>query len=808
MNVCTIVAKNYVAFARVLATSLREQHPDSTLTVLVLDDYDGFIDPDAEPFELITPFEIGCEAFPEMADRYSVLELSTAVKPWLLETLLDRDGYDHAIYLDPDIQVVGSLDPIAEAAERHGVALTPHTLSPIPRDGRYPQEQSLLVAGAYNLGFIALGDRPAARELLEWWQHRLERDCVVDVANGLFVDQKWIDLVPGLWPGTHLLTDPGCNVAYWNYHERELGVSEDGGVTVNGSPGRFLHFSGYDPLRPRLLSKYQNRIELRDRPDIKQAADRYGNALLAADYETTTAWPYGISRLGIGSSGTDVPGVNVAGYLTAELGVGEVGRQVIRSLDAADVPVVPIPVLSGTNRELSRFEHSGSGGDLQPVNLLCVNADMLPEVAEQIGRDILEERRTIGFWWWETETFPRRWRPSLDLVDEVWVGSRFVADAVSLVTTKPVVHIPTPVTVPAATKPDRAGLKLPDGFLFLFVFDFNSVAKRKNPIGLVEAFKRAFPDERDGVTLIIKAINGDRHPLDQAALADAIGDRSDVLLIDHYLSADARDALVASCDCYVSLHRSEGFGLTIAEAMLLGKPVIATDYGGSCDIVHEETAFPVRWERTQVGEGAAPYAPDEFWAEPDSGHAAELMRLVVDDPEVAAMRAARGREHVLAGHSPEAAGLAMAERLRHVGASRNARTARATAPEAVELPDAELARAQTLDVIRASGAASRRPRALARRLTRLLTRGEAATRRESDEALWWSIEASSVVAAERLDEAVRTVQRQEKAILALERQLDLVRSDADELRAHVAELRIARRRSVPTENPDDARATP
>ncbi|HMS73537.1 MAG TPA: hypothetical protein PKB03_10940, partial [Baekduia sp.] len=174
MNVCTIVAKNYVAFARVLASSLREYHSDATLTVLMLDDYEGFIDPADEPFELLSYRNVTGLPFSEMADRYTILELSTAVKPWLLQTLLDRDGVDHAMYLDPDIQIVGELTEIRDLAVEHSIVLTPLMLSPIPRDGLYPQEQSILMAGAYNLGFIALGADEHGRSLLDWWKERLE----------------------------------------------------------------------------------------------------------------------------------------------------------------------------------------------------------------------------------------------------------------------------------------------------------------------------------------------------------------------------------------------------------------------------------------------------------------------------------------------------------------------------------------------------------------------------------------------------------------------------------------------------------
>jgi hypothetical protein len=275
VNVCTIVAKNYLAHARVLALSLREQHPDSQLTVLVLDDLAGYVEPADEPYRLWGPEDIDCEPFERMVSAYSVIELSTAVKPWLLRKLLTEQ--DHAVYLDPDIRVVSPLDEIRELAVEHGIVLTPHNLTPIPRDGRYPSEESILIAGAYNLGFIGLGRSDAATELLDWWSERLETDCVVDPASGRFVDQKWIDLVPGIWPATHLLRDPAYNIAYWNLHARQL-ENNGNGLTIEGRPVRFLHFSGYSPDRPDELSKHQDRIQLDERPDVRAICDEYGAA--------------------------------------------------------------------------------------------------------------------------------------------------------------------------------------------------------------------------------------------------------------------------------------------------------------------------------------------------------------------------------------------------------------------------------------------------------------------------------------------------------------------------------------------------
>jgi glycosyltransferase involved in cell wall biosynthesis/2-polyprenyl-3-methyl-5-hydroxy-6-metoxy-1,4-benzoquinol methylase len=740
VNVCTIVAKNYLAHARVLAQSLREQHPDSELTVLVLDDLDGYVDPAQEPYRLWGPADIDCEPFEQMVSAYSVIELSTAVKPWLLRKLLTEQ--DHAVYLDPDIRVVSPLDEIRTLAVEHGIVLTPHNLTPIPRDGRYPSEESILIAGAYNLGFIGLGRSEAATGLLDWWSERLATDCVVDPASGRFVDQKWIDLVPGIWPETHLLRDPAYNIAYWNMHARTLEVNGDARhPTIGGAPVRFLHFSGYNPDRPDELSKHQDRIRFSERPDIKAVCDLYGEALREQGFAETTTWPYGLAHRSAGKGeGIDgLDGVNVVGYLNAELGVGEVARQAIGALDAAGIAVVPVGVAAGIGREQHDFEHASHAHGPFGANLICVNADMLPTVAGQLGPEFFEDRRTIGWWWWESDALPEQWHGSFDLVDEVWAGSRFVAETLAKVSPVPVAHIPTPVTMRPGVAPDRGAVGLPEGFVFLFAFDYNSVVARKNPVGVIEAFRRAFPKPRKGVSLVIKSINGERHPQAVQQLQAAAGGRADILLRDEFLDPELRDVLLASCDCYVSLHRSEGFGFTLAEAMLLGKPVVGTAYSGSGDYLSDDTGFVVRHDLVPIGEGADPYPADGRWAEPDLDHAAGLLVRVVDDPQEADARAARGRAFIQEHHSAAAAGRAMAQRLARLAP---------TADEAVLDPprfnEAQEARTRTLEAVETPVApAVSSIGGIVARLARKVLRRTAERQEAINHALWWSIESQA-----------------------------------------------------------------
>ena len=772
MNICTIIAKNYVAHARVLAESFREHHPEETCYVLVIDDTEGYIDPSSEPFELVTPSQLDIDDYEHMAAIYDVLELSTAVKPWLLRYLLEERGLERVAYLDPDIRVYDRLDEIERLTGEHGLVLIPHITSPLPRDGKRPSEADILISGTYNLGFISLEHGDRTYGLLDWWSERLKTDCVVAPDAGYFVDQRWMDFVHGVMPEFYVLHDPAYNVAYWNLHGRDL-THHKGRYYVDGRPLRFFHFSGFDPDHRKRLSKHQTRIEIRRGSALARACNAYADELLAQGYRKAKNWPYsygvlpngvtldpGMHRLYRKGEGEGAPrqsiftpegadtfvawlnepapvggehgvtrylyeiysgrpdlrqefpnldgpdamrliewhrihgqvklpypvhpsaeqdgyetpdspvGVNVAGYFRAELGVGETARQVVEALERVDMPVATV----GLSASASRQEHEYETDTVRPtfpVNLICVNADMLPTFADQVGPGFFFDRYSIGLWWWETSEFPERFFRAFDPVDEVWVGSHFVADAISAVSPVPVVKVTMPVSMPEVEEFDRGDLGLPEGFVFLFVFDYHSVFERKNPLALVEAFGQAFP-EGSGASLVLKSINSEHHAEEHGRLIEAARGHRDIHVVDRYVTAAEKNAMFAACDCYVSLHRSEGFGNTLAEAMYLGKPVIATGYSGNMEFMTPQNSYPVDYTLRPVGEDAGPYPATGEWAEPDVGHAARLMRHVFEDRQEAGERGRRASEDLRRNHSAEAAGRAMAARIRRVRTRRGA----------------------------------------------------------------------------------------------------------------------------------------
>ncbi len=344
------------------------------------------------------------------------------------------------------------------------------------------------------------------------------------------------------------------------------------------------------------------------------------------------------------------PGVVVAGYFAAELGVGEGGRLTSRLIDAAEIPSTTVTWTATSSRQEHPFRgKSESVGDFD-TNIVAVNADRFPEFAQNMGQDFFSGRYTIGQWAWELEEFPRQFWPAFDFVDEVWTLSEFNRSSIAEVTDKPVHVVPLPILEPPVNPSiDRTMLGLPDRFTFLFCFDLFSILERKNPLGLIRAFRSAFrPNE--GPALVLKMINGDRRAADLERIRWEAHDRADIIVIDRYLRSEDQASMMALCDCYVSLHRSEGLGLTMAEAMVLGKPVIATGYSGNLDFMTEETAHLVPWKRGSVPEGCDPYPPGARWAEPDVEEAASLMRTVAGDPKAAAALGSRARETILREH--------------------------------------------------------------------------------------------------------------------------------------------------------------
>ena len=304
MNAATLVSRSRLAHARVLARSFLEHHPGGHLHVLVFDGQPD--DRGREPFELILPADLSLDRreFNRMAMIYSPLEFACALKPSVLAYLLDL-GEDVAAYLDSDIEVFASLEEVVPLAREHGLVLTPHLTTPPQRTWPARLEQDVrLLGGGFNAGFIAIAG--SNRRFLDWWTERLARDCLDAPQLGLFVDQRWLDFVPGYFPH-HVLRDPGYNAAPWNLPTREV-AHTDGGYLSNGVPLRFFHFGGFEPNAPWSISKWHRPVphtRLSEHPALARLIREYAAKLYAEGFDEASRAAYGYAELPDGTPVTD-----------------------------------------------------------------------------------------------------------------------------------------------------------------------------------------------------------------------------------------------------------------------------------------------------------------------------------------------------------------------------------------------------------------------------------------------------------------------------------------------------------------------
>lgn len=355
--------------------------------------------------------------------------------------------------------------------------------------------------------------------------------------------------------------------------------------------------------------------------------------------------------------------VNVAGYFRAELGLGTAARSLVAALEVAGIPFNTIAFEGTANRQTQPFVPRQAKAGSADTNIMCVNADKIAVFAEEAGPELFHGRYNIGVWFWEVEDFPAWAHGAFNYVDEVWVASEFMRDTFRKVSPKAVFKFKLPVLKPEIDRSlSRGDLDLPDRFVFLFGFDFFSVLERKNPLGLIEAFTQAFRPA-EGPVLVIKTINGEKRLPEMERLRYAARGRPDVILRDGYLSAIENHSLTALADCYVSLHRSEGFGLTIAEAMALGKPAIATAYSGNLEFMTEENSYLCPAERSKVGPERAPYPASSHWSEPDLATAARLLRHVYTNQEEAREKGRLAAEQIRELHAPAVSGALIRDRI-------------------------------------------------------------------------------------------------------------------------------------------------
>lgn len=367
-------------------------------------------------------------------------------------------------------------------------------------------------------------------------------------------------------------------------------------------------------------------------------------------------------------------GVNVVGDLRADFGLSDSARALVQAIIQSNFSVSYIETPFQHVTRTTPIPDGVIQGQYYNITLIHLNAPEILSFQKMIPPQAMKGKYVIGYWYWELSAIPDIWCQALKYLDEVWVASSFVQDAIARVANIPVVRIPLSVNA-KATHARREDFDLPDDrCIFTYSFTPYSSVARKNPFAVIEAFRRAFGAPTAGPLLVIKV-----HHLENACpelekfLYEALESVKGQLILKNYTRQEMYNYL-SLCDCYVSLHRSEGFGLGVAESMALGKPVIATAYSGNVDCMRPDNSYQVAYtlrEITPEDHEYQPayndiYPPGVVWAEPDLDHAAELMQRVYENQSEARHIGAKAQNFMALYYSPTAQANAVSQRLKRI----------------------------------------------------------------------------------------------------------------------------------------------
>lgn len=358
-------------------------------------------------------------------------------------------------------------------------------------------------------------------------------------------------------------------------------------------------------------------------------------------------------------------GINLIGDISAETGLGQSARILASVMEKGGIPFCIKQV--NTHGQLAHNDGAWAGktenGAKYAVNLIHIIPGTWAEDYYSLEKEILDKRYHIAYWLWELEEFPDYWLPCIQTVDEIWTPSEFISNAIRKKTKKPVLTVPYAIDMGnenrkavGKSKGEETGTDMPEyfdreyfglpkeKFLFLTMYDFISVSERKNPQAVIDAYVLAFPEEEKGVGLVIKVNHGEEKKLEQ--LKEQLKRYQNIYFMTENMTRREVNSLMSAADVLVSLHRSEGFGLPVAEAMALGKPVIATNWSATAEFTDESSACPVNYKLVPVRKTIGPYEKGNYWAEADIDHAAYYMKRLWEDREYAQRIGANAKAYI------------------------------------------------------------------------------------------------------------------------------------------------------------------
>lgn len=746
----TIVARNYLAQACVLMHSAKKHLQESNieLYVFVADTYKQTelnklldIESYAELIKRahVLPLEVfHDEDIMPMFKKYNPVEFCTSIKPICFD-YLRLNGFSQVLYLDPDIEIFGEMTFLFEKLATHSVVLTPHIASPID-DGYKLSTIDIQMAGVFNFGFLAFNFMfNETVQLNNWWLNTLKANCYINFSHGVFVDQKWGNLFPCFLNHFYILTDPGYNIAYWNLHERYIRITEKE-LLSNDKPVQFIHYSGFSPLKPQVLSKYQDRYNLTDLPILFEVFQNYTKKLLHAQYVLFNKIEFGSDFIETShGSGVQVPeklpreagffeklkvvlkdmvrlflqgklnelmrlafrkswvllkrqglfhkseveteqtkleqqadvktepeicltphvpacfpnAVNIVGYLNSELGIGESARGLIQAFDKLNIEsnLYNFELSPSRKNETSFSQRFSSTFTNSLVEIIHVNADQVNNYFNSEISKLSRAKFRVGYWYWELEEFPETFTYGQNYFNEIWVATAFVKSGLEKKIKVPIRVIPPAIRFqPQGATPELFGFKK-QCFKVLVCFDGFSYQSRKNPEAAIIAFRKFYETTANvNAQLIVKTINLTTEQVERLSL-----ELKDLphLLINDYLDSFEMRKLLATVDVYMSLHRAEGLGLNIIEAMFQKKPVIVTNYGGNLDYCNEDNSCLVSFNKIKIEKNYGPYKKGYVWAEPSVSHAANFLKLLYGSEEMREKVGARAHATVVSKFSTD-----------------------------------------------------------------------------------------------------------------------------------------------------------